>query len=288
MQRCPRCQEEIRLRATRCRFCSSDLGDRSRAALITSWIRSHSTLSLSLVTFLFVVFQIYKASGFEVNSTVELLRAAGLSTIVVGVLLVLLPMELVLLTMAGCWWLLAARDATSTDPPGGSRFELDARSTPLLVIVVVLVLGLWTNPWPFWLGTMLIALWTIRVAYRYRRPADRGLKWLRRVIASVTLVFGFFLLQRPTIWVSAEVLEIADGTTIVAYVIADDGRWLSLLTPDHRLLRQDAEEVVARDFCAVEYVEARLFDRALRLRPVQVLGAISAGEMPLSLTPPCP
>ena len=289
MRSCPRCAEEIRVEATRCRHCLSDVRDPSHGEVITAWIRSHNTLTLSLITFLVVVFQIYKAAGFEVNSTVELLRAGGLSTIVVGVLLVLLPIELVLLSLAGCWWILAVADSVTGRPAIASgRFELDPRAAPMVALASAAALGLWTNPWPLWLICVAVSTVSVWRAIRQSDASSGGTRWLRRTIAGLAMVFGYLLLQRPTIWVPAEVLTIEGRGHVVAYVIADDGQWATLLTPDHKLLRQDTRRILDRQFCAVEYLEAKLFDRALRLRPVQAVDAIAHGAMPESLTRPCP
>lgn len=289
MRRCPHCAEEIRSEATRCRHCMADLRTQSHSEFITTWIRGHSTLSLSLVTFLFVVFQIYKAAGFEVNSTVELLRAGGLSTIVVGVLLVLLPIELVLMSLAGSWWILAAADSVEPDPLNPmKRFELDPRTAPALVLASLVVLGLWTNPWPLWLICVVVSALAVWFAVRRAGSAGTRPRWFRRTIVVLAVVFGFLLVQRPTIWVPAEKLSLREGDHVVAYVIEYEGAWATLLTPDHKLVRIETGRVTDRELCAVEYEEARLFDRVLRLRPVQVVGAIADRSIPESLTPPCP
>jgi hypothetical protein len=289
LKRCPRCAEEIRAEATRCRYCQADVRTQSQGEFITTWVRGHSTLALSLVTFLFVVFQIYKAAGFEVNSTVELLRAGGLSTIVVGVLLVLLPIEMVLMSLAGSWWILAAAESVQGDAAGTRRrLDLDPRTAPALVLAALALLGFWTSPWPLWLLCLVVSGTAVWLAVRRAGAGTIGARRLRRVIVALAVGFGFLLLQRPTIWVPAEKLSLRDGDPVVAYVIDYEGGWATLLTPDHRLLRISTTRVADRELCAVEYLEARLFDRVLRLRPAQVIGAISSGSLPESLTPPCP
>jgi hypothetical protein len=89
-------------------------------------------------------------------------------------------------------------------------------------------------------------------------------------------------------WATAEKVSATDRGIVVAYVIADDGAWTTLLTPDHRVLRERATRIVRRDLCALDQLESRLFADILWLRPAELPDTIANHAIPPSHTPPCP
>lgn len=301
VKRCPRCAEEIRREATMCRHCLLPLEDPPSGEFISRWIQANPALTASLATFLYVVFQIYKSGEFEVNTTVELLRAGGITSILVGVLLVQLPVELVLLCLVGCWWLIGVAPARRVAAPAGAgrwpRLTTgDARSTPLVLIGAVLVLSFYTNPWPFFLLSVGVAAVAVALAFR-PGGGGRAAGHTRRVIAVLVGLAFLILVQRPTTWAPSESITTEDQRTIVGYVVADDGKWTTVLTPrwtgrltpgDNSVRRIPTESITRREPCALEFLEARLFDQVLRLRPAQLPGVLRDGALPRPLTPPCP
>lgn len=291
---CPRCAEEIREEATRCRFCQADFEPPRNGTAISTWVRSHPAMVVSLATFLYVAFQIHKAADFEVNTTVELLHAGGISTVLVGVLLVQLPIELLLFTLAAGWWLMAVKPPAA---PPATRPAVDPRTPPKLVLAVLLVLSFYTSPWPMFLISAAVAGFATAIAHRSRRGRILQPTYARRALGVLAVVSLLILVQRPTIWVPAESVTTTDNGVLVGYVIAEDGQWTTLLTPrwtgraqpaGGSVFRQSTSRITARQPCAFDFLEAQLFDRVIRLRPAQLVGAIPDGALPESLTPPCP
>ncbi|MFL6137302.1 MAG: hypothetical protein ACJ74O_05810 [Frankiaceae bacterium] len=256
--------------ARRCWFCQSDLDE----SLANRWLSSHPTLAVSLATFLYVAFQVYKASDYEVNTTTELVRASGLSAILVGVLLVQLPLELLLLTLAAAWWM--------------SQRGQGAVATSVVLVLVLLTIGFFASPWP-----IVLAMVVVPVAAALARAYLKG-RPLKAFRASLILLMGaciLYLGARPTIWVPAERVETDDRGTIVAYVIASDGDWTTLLTPRwtgyltkgaNSVVRERTRNVASRTLCAIDFAEARNFSQSLRLRPAQLLTGNREPE-----NPPC-
>jgi hypothetical protein len=312
LKSCPRCAEEVREEATMCRFCQYDFEPPPpNGAAVSRWVRSHPTLVVSLVTFLYVAFQIHKAAEFEVNTTVELIHAGGLTTVLIGVLLVQLPIELLLFTLVTAWWVIATtpvpepaiRPATERKPtrsrpvPRLAGLAGDPRTPPKALLVALLVLSFYISPWPMFLLSAAVAAMAVTVAHRSGRGRVLGTRYARRAIGVLGAIALLILIQRPTIWVPAESVTTTDHGVIVGYVIAEDGQWTTLLTPRWTgraqpggggVFRQATSRITARQPCAIDFLEARLFDRVVRLRPVQLLGAVPDGALPESLTPPCP
>jgi len=185
MKRCPECAEDVRADAFRCRHCQVEFGSPDDGEVINGWIRSHPTIAASLATFLYVAFQIFKAGDFEVNTTVELLRAGGLTSILLGVLLVQLPIELVLLNLAVCWWLLsmpAGRGRTSAGRPTGSH------RPALAAIGGLLVLSFYVTPWPFFTLSAVLSAAAVHVSTRWLGHA--------RVVRSARVAMLFHAARR--------------------------------------------------------------------------------------------
>lgn len=297
-QRCPECAEDIRTEATKCRFCGTRFDELREPELISRWIRTNSTLALSLTTFLFVVFQVAKASGFEVNTIEELLHSSGLASIVIGVLVAQLPLLLMLLSLASSWWILAASRATrlrEITPARTSRLDhrtrtADPRIPPLLFLVSLFIVSFYTTPWPLFLFSTAAAVSSSWLSYRREAghpDAQRTDRRVRRALVACSLFFLLIMLQRPTIWFASERLDTSEHTTVVGYVINGGDGWVTLLAPDHRIIRLRAETIVGRRPCALEFAEGRLFGRVLRLRPIQLPSAVRRGDIPKSLTPAC-
>ncbi len=295
---CPRCATDIPVAAVVCRHCGHEFDDKSEASLISRWVTTHPTLTLSLATFLYVTFQIYKAADFEVNTAVELIRDGGLTAVLVGVFLVQLQYELMLITIVACFWLTAAADSSTPRGLAGiswspARLRSDERILPKALLVVILTLSFWTVPWPFFVLMTAATAWAWWLADRGhgRRPRI----WTGVHVAAALLFVGL-LLARPTIWVPAETIVTTNRGTLVGYVVSSGDGWITILTPswtghlgsrNSDLIREPAQDVVSRQPCAIDFVEARLFDKVERLRPAQVVSAIAHRALPPTLTPPC-
>jgi hypothetical protein len=299
LKRCPRCAEDIRPEATRCPHCQADFDGASQGDSLGQWLQGHATTMASIATFLYVAFQIYKAADFEVNTTVEILRAGGLTSILIGVALVQLPFELILLVLAGCWWLMSSVPRTGQSEKLNRRGQLVVRNSlgipPRVFLAVLLILSFYTSPWPLFLLSLIICA-VVWIAAATGSATDRRLARTRRGIAVLGTVAFFIMVQRPTIWVPAESITTADDETIVAYVISEDEPWTTLLTPswtgylqpgENSMRRVQTDKIVSRKPCAISFLEAKLFDRVLRLRPAQLITAINQHALPQSLTPPC-
>jgi hypothetical protein len=293
----------------RCPECEAPVTSGTDTDRISAWISGHSTLTLSLATFLFVMFQVFKASGYEVNTSIELVRAAGLASITLGVLLVQLPELLLLLVLGGSLWILLAAPA---DFPPMDRTAMrrrqalptDSRLPPVFVLITVLVVSFYTSPWPLFLLSGGIALLCVVGAYKSKVlrfvGGRRILAWLvavtpsggRRSVA-VIVALGIFValitIQRPTIWVPAERVSMPGRPDVAAYVIAEDGGWTTLLDiRQHTVTRARADLISGREICAIDFAEAKLFSRTVRFRAPQLQHATLTGSLPASATPACP
>jgi hypothetical protein len=290
VKRCPRCAEDIRNDAMVCRYCRHEFASPSHGELVSRWVRSHPTPMISLVTFLFVTFQVYKAGDFEVN--VELFRSSGLTTILTGVLLQELPFLLILLTFGTCWWLIGyARDT----PPRTAetriwRSSTDPRNVPQLLLLGLLVIGFYTIPWPLFLLSLVSSVVALTIAHRHEPAGRRTVKVTGRTMATVSLLLVTYLLYtHPVVWVPSENVTTTDRGTVVAFVVGEDDRFTTLLTPrwtgylrpgENSVVREPTDHITARQLCSMDLLEAQLFGRVLRLRPVQLPGVIRRHRLP--------
>lgn len=253
---------------------------------------------IPIVTFLYVAFQVFKAADFEVNTAAELVRESGISTILIGVVLVQLPMELWIAILVGAGWLVS-RGRGAPKPvgqgAGGSRLRR-VLVTVGLIAAVPIALALAISPWPFVVASLVVLAWAAWVTSspptaRYRRPVFLSVN-LFAIIASVG-----YLLSLPTIWMGAEDIQTADHGHMVGYVVSSDDRWTTILTPSwtHRLpaqrnslVRIDSAEIQSRTLCAIDFQDARAFGFQLHLRSFQLPSLAVKDRPPKPLTPPCP
>ena len=294
MKHCPQCAEDIRREATKCRYCQFEFVGPSEGEIISGWIRSHPTVTLALVTFLYVTFQVYKAGDFEVN--VELIRSSGLTSILTGVLLQQLPFLLLLLGFGACWWLISFTPGLpALAPEGGSGLNprmvaTDPRIAPQVLLAALLVMGFYTIPWPLFLVSVLSSVTAVVIAHR-RKDGRRWTAILaRRAMALLSvLLVGWLVYTHATIWVPSENVTTEERGTVVAFVIAENDQWTTLLTPqwtgyldprENSVLRLPTRSITARELCSMNLLEAQVFGRVLRLRPVQIVDALEQRKMP--------
>lgn len=297
-KRCPRCAEEVRAEATRCRFCQYEFDGDTEGVVVNNWVRSHPGVITSVAMFLYVAFQIHKAGDFEVVTTVELLHSASLPTILAGVLLVQLPLELLIVAIAASWWLFAAGtmvDEASTQPR--RHMLTDPRTFPQTVLACVVLMSFYTSPWPFFALAFSVGL-AATVLARRRKPYGRRLSmWAPRALATSIALLFLIMVGRPTTWVPAEAVTTAGGETIAGYVVSADGDWTTVLTPkwtnrlepgQNSLRRVPTKDVVARETCRFSFSDNENFADMTRLRTLQLITVVFGGPHPVGLTPPCP
>jgi hypothetical protein len=302
MRICPRCAEEVRYAAIVCRHCRFEFDATPDTQRYGRFFTAHATLAVSVAAFLYAVFQAYKVSDFEQPG--ELLRSAGLTTILVGVFLVELPLIVILGVLGMCWMLISAarseRVLARYGPSGErSRVPSDPRTVPTFLIAALLVIAFYTTPWTIFLLSLVIYIGTLLIAYRrHRRERALG-RYTRWLIVVVALFFAYFLLEREAIWVPEETVVTTNQGTIVAFVIQADETWTTLLTPQwagiHRpdrdiVSRIRTTDVITREPCARDYFEGSYLPRSARLRPVQLWSVyvVNHGVLPEPLTPRCP
>jgi hypothetical protein len=290
---CPQCFEVISSKARICRYCHSDI-QASESQALSQWLRSHPTLTIALATFLYVTFRVYEAADFDVNNMLRILHASGLTTILIGVLLVQLPAELLLLILAACWWLhSAATDAAQSSPPGTRAESLltGSRTSPVLLLGIFIFLSYVIVSWPFFLISLLIVGITLFISRRAMKTRSnttetkpisrkRGLVrfiTLRRSLVVLAIAVLFYAIDGPAIWVDAETITTTDHGEIVGYVIDDSGTWTTILTPTwtgflrhgNSVIMEKAENITKRELCAITIPQPSIFGLKM-YRPIQL------------------
>jgi hypothetical protein len=293
-----------------CHYCRSAVRDPGESRVFGDWLRSHSTLTVSLATFLYVAFRVYEAADFDVNNMLRILHANGLSSILVGVLLVQLPAELLLLTLAACWWLYsAASDAALTSHPNGrAHFTAGSRTLPLLLLAALVALSYTIIPWLFFLASLSVIAITIVISFRVMTPkhgpappnatpaSTRPRRiTLRRSLLSIGVVVLLYAISGPAIWVDAENITTSDNGNIVGYVIDDSGSWTTILTPTwtgylhqgNSVTMEETDHIVKREPCAITIPQPSILGIKM-YRPIQIWHAwMSHRPVPI-LTSRCP
>lgn len=294
-RQCPRCYGDIRPEAKRCRHCHSDLDGKEHHP--GHLVLANPAVAIPVCTFLYVAFQVFKAADFEVNTAVELVRESGISTMLVGVLLVQLPMELWIAVLLGAWWLVHRRGAgvSRSVHEGAAGRDAAKAMNRLLVGIVPVALALAVSPWPFVILSVGVLAWAAWVLSA--RPGARRRPVFLATTGAASVVFVAYLLSLPTIWMAAEDIHTADHGDMVGYVVSGDDRWTTILRPTwtHRLpagtnslLRQDSSKIDARALCAIDFSDARTFGYDVHLRTLQLPRVFAGDGPPRSLTPPCP
>lgn len=309
---CPECDEIISPRARICHYCRSAIRDPGESQIFSNWLRSHPTLTVSLATFLYVAFRVYEAADFDVNNMLRILHANGLSTILVGVLLVQLPAELLLLTLAACWWLYSAASDAAVTSPSSRRvrhFVAGSRTLPLLLLAILIALSYTIIPWLFFLASLFVIAITIVASYRvmmskhdHAPPTattaptrSRSIVTLRRSFLLIGLAVLFYAISGPAIWVDAENITTTDRGNIVGYVIDDSGPWTTILTPTwtgylhqgNSVTMEKTDHIVKRQLCAITIPQPSIFG-IKTYRPIQIWRAwITHRPVPI-LTSRCP
>jgi hypothetical protein len=271
-KRCPSCAGDIPLDARVCRYCASALGP--PADPVAAWIAAHFTLALSLVTLLFIAFELARVSGSETATILALIKAAGPAQIITGVLISQFSLLLSILVVASAWWF--------SSRPGGMRL------VPLAVFAGLVFVAFFTVPWPFFVTpTVLSGYFMILSSERSRR---RGRTWPRKggvtgwIILVVIAVLGVMLLLRPSVWLPPENVTTTDRGVLVGYVVGDEGAFTTLLTPSHDIIREKSDRITGREVCALGSSRQR---PTYRMRPLQALGALFTARYPTALNPPC-
>jgi len=308
---CTQCFELIDSRARKCRYCLSDQDQPTESAVISQWIRSHPTLTISLAAFLYTAFRVYEAADFDVNNMLLILRADGITPILVGVFLVQLPAELILLTLASCWWIYsAASDASTAAAPGQTaRLITGSRILPLLVLAALISLSFVIIPWPFYAASLLLIGVSLYASHRLvhaKRSAGpspasqfrqrlRDIGVLRPLLLALGLGVLSYAVAGPAIWVDAEVITTTDHGKIVGYVIDDSGQWMTILTPTwtgylrqrNSIMLEENSKITQREPCAITIPQPSFFGIKM-YRPIQLWHRWRSGTPVPVLTPLCP
>ena len=293
-RQCPQCFEEISSKARICRYCHSDLHVESQSQVLSEWLRAHPTLTISLATFLYVTFRVYQAADFDVNNMLKILQASGITPILIGVLLVQLPAELLLLTLAACWWLHSAASDRSDGSPAGASTEpllAGSRALPALLLAILILLSYVIIPWPFFVMSLLVVGSTLLISRRTmkmrsdattaeparsRRILVRFITF-RRLLLALAVAVLVYAIGSPAIWVDAEMVTTTDHGEIVGYVIADSDGWTTILTPTwtgylqhgNSVILEKTANITKRQLCAITIPQPSIFGIKM-YRPIQL------------------
>ncbi|MGH2572152.1 MAG: hypothetical protein ACRDGU_01460 [Actinomycetota bacterium] len=291
VKQCRSCASEIPVQAVVCRYCrnpsDTPLSTNPVPDPVAASIRSQFTFSISVITLLFIAFQLSRVSGSEGATMLTLLHSAGPGSVVTGVLVSQFPLVLSILMLGGTWWL-------------WERLRLGLNyAPPLALVAALLFIAFFTTPWPFFVVPFVVFGAAVLSAVRNRALGRRSeeareLKRFEGRIAVITLcsigLLVALLLLRPSVWLPPETLSFSDGTQLVGYVIGEEGSWTTVLTAKGTVAIQRSSDIEGRRVCALEGTSAlassveRPF---LRLRMLQAITAVFSGRLPTPATQPC-
>lgn len=291
VKECRSCASEIPARAVVCRYCRNP-SDTPPPNIpipdpVVDSIRSQFTFSISVITLVFIAFQLSRVSGSEGATMLTLLHSAGPGAVVTGVLISQFPLVLSILMLGATWWL-------------WERLRLGLNyAPPLALVAALLFIAFFTTPWPFFVVPFLVFTAAMLSAVRHRALGRRsvGARELKRFEGRIALVtfcaIGLLvaiMLLRPSVWLPPETVSFTDETQLVGYVIGEEGSWTTLLTAKGGVVIRRSSDIGSRRVCALEgtsSVASHVEQPILRLRMLQFVVAVFSGRLPTPATRPC-
>lgn len=214
--------------------------------------RRNPALTLTAVGFLVLVARVWAVARFNTTVALGLLGAAGAAQVFLAEAVVLAPLAL----LGACLVLWQAIWAT---------FRPEHPPTEWLSVAVLLtaVAVLFVPPLYSLLIVLSVLVRSAQVMARGTwvrlrgrpiptpRDAPWRVGWFWTFIGTlVLLVYGLLVLILPSPWMPSEVVELADHTSMVGYVVAQRDAWTTVLRDsDRALLVLPSSRIVSRTVC---------------------------------------
>lgn len=221
----------------------------------SSWVKDHLSFVASLVFFLLLGMKVMLVSGFDSATALEVLATSGPVSVAVGAFVSEAPAFSFLLLLTTLHWL-----------------EHEYPTASLMQAMVAAFLGSLALIFTIMLYPLMwLVLWTVTI-YVLRRSRQRAAddsspagetdpaedmapdRWftqprLMGVVLGLTLSLQVLI---GRMWLPTETLTLDSDERIVAYVLEDEGPWLTYLTEEDRVVRvARVGEVEGRSVCYV-------------------------------------
>jgi hypothetical protein len=203
----------------------------------------HLPLFATISAFLFLAIRVGRVSGSDPGTTLTLLRAAGLASVLVGTLIAFLP-ALAMWTVVVLNAVERRDDVTETQ----RRWAIAAEGA--VVTVATLLMPVWSAAL-IWAVVILFLVQAIRRKRRRQRGEpdsnERAFLIDWAAVATGSLAALFFTADP---WLPAEIVVPLGKGPEVAYVVESDSVWTTLMLNDGRTIQiLRTEDIESRSVC---------------------------------------
>lgn len=200
------------------------------------WLQDHLPLAASMVYFILLGIKLLAAAGLNPASALGLL-SAGTTTVALGMLISDLNTYAYLMLVASALWL--QRNSEGDDQPILFGFMIAVALASGFLTMFLTHLALLG---PILAGPLLGWFFRRRAISRNENHGS----W--RAVASMVALLLTLQVLTPRMWLPQERLSLADDDqSVLGYVVEDEGRWLTVLEAEARVVRQvEAEDIETR------------------------------------------